>query len=277
MTKFQKAQKLSSIIPYFSSFIVFIVTMFELKRKKASTKVWIFFALIFFLAGSVVYALNLLILIQLHPFLSFLISGLILAPANLLCVDLQVKCAQTENPPKPSSMNKTTMIICISIGALLVVIILIAMFLSPSIEIADSNGENDTSLAVLTMDDLLSDKDNYSAYFTHYSYSGSETNVNGILEEMDRDVCRYSAKKISGTITLQATKTTNDSMTLEITSDLTVGNAEIIVMIDGEYYSHIATNKTDTIVLEKISGKLVIVRMGTESAAISVSVKRTLE
>ena len=62
MTKFQKIQRISSIIPFWSTIFVAIFTMIKLKRQKASKKLWAYFILTFFVSGSIVYLLNTVIM-----------------------------------------------------------------------------------------------------------------------------------------------------------------------------------------------------------------------
>ena len=85
------------------------------------------------------------------------------------------------------------------------------------------------------------------------------------------------AKKFSGIDTLQATQTDSNSMTLTVESTLNSGNMEIIIVIDGEYYQHIPTGSKQTIVLEDIAGKLVLVKMAAESADVRVVVERVID
>lgn len=117
MTKFQKIQKASSVIPFLSSFFVFFVTMFELKRQKAPSKKWLLFYLVFFLSGIAVYFLNSVIMTGENPGLNYIASGLVLALANILCVDLQMY-GLTE---KPNSNEFTfNMIIFIAFAGFLI-------------------------------------------------------------------------------------------------------------------------------------------------------------
>lgn len=275
MTKFQKTQRILSIIPFFSSFFVFIVTMIELKRKKASLRFWIVFAVIFFLSGFFVYLLDSVIMAEMHFVLKTLASGILLAAANILCVELQAKCGQTNDVCKQSP-SRTTIIICISAGVFLLgIVATVVLSFSFTSGIPDTNGEQDTRLASLTMGDLLSDTDSFSAFGSRYSFSGSKSNVDENLQKVDRDVCEYQFRKISGIKTLQATKVDSDTLTIEIDSTLSAGNAEIVILIDGEYYTHVVLNQIDAIVIHQVSNKLVKVQMGAESAELSVTVSRS--
>ena len=50
---------------------------------------------------------------------------------------------------------------------------------------------------------------------------------------------------------------------------------EIVVIVDGQYYDHIPVNQSNTVVLSNVADKLVVVRIGAESAKMQVTVKRT--
>lgn len=275
MTKFYKLQKISSVIPFYSTFVIFIVTMITLKRYKAPTKAWFQFAAAVFLSTIAVYVLNAVLMSGQHIILNFFASGLILAVANIICVDLQIKYAYEETV---KIKQKPVILLCIILlGSVMVsLFLLLEMFFSPTINIEDTNGINNTNLTMITIDEILSSSDEYSAKIVTFSNSGEQTNVTGRLKGVDYDRCSFSSKKISGVKTLQATKSNSESMTLEIQSNLTAGNMAIIIMIDGNYHSHVKLNQTDTIVLDDIAGKTVLIKLAAESAQVEVLVSRSI-
>ena len=91
---FSKIQKISSIVPYLSTIVIMLITMFEFKRCKASTKVWVDFVLIIMLSCIAVHILNRYVLSGLFPILNLIASGGVFAVANCLMVDLQEKAAK---------------------------------------------------------------------------------------------------------------------------------------------------------------------------------------
>ena len=277
MTKFQRIQKISSIIPFYSSIFVFIVTMIELKRKHASAKYWFLFCLTFFLSGILVYILNAVVMTGQHPVLNVIASGLLLAAANIICVDIQAKCPQKGDCEKPRN-NKKIIIICCIIAGIFVVTVSIAVLIlltSPSIDIEDSNG-SDTNLAVITMDEILTTKNHFSAFCSYFSNSGQKTKVAKALEDYDYDKVAFGCEKISGIKILQATKTECNQLTLNIESTLESGNMEIIIIVNNEYYDSVAVNQTHTIVLDNIAEKQVVLKFAAESAKMHISVTREL-
>ena len=277
MTKFQRFQKISSIVPFYSSIFVFIVTMIELKRKNASIKNWFFFILTFFLSGICVYLLNAFIMTGNYPILQIIASGGLLAVANIICVDIQMKCTQNRTSEKSKKRKKGIVIVCIATSILIISasIFLLISFLTPSINIEDSNG-NDTDLAVITLDEILTTDNHFSAISSHFSNRGQKTNVAGDLEDHDFDEVVFRCERLSGIKTLQATKTECNQLTFHIESTLESGNMEIIIMVDNEYYDSVAVNKTHTIVLNDVADKQVVLKIAAESAKLHIAVTRQL-
>lgn len=277
MTKFQRFQKISSIIPFYSSIFVFIVTMIELKRKNASIKNWVFFILTFFLSGICVYLLNAFIMTGNYPILQIIASGCLLAIANIICVDIQMKCTQNKTSEKSKKSKKGIVIVCIATSILIISasIFLLISFLTPSINIEDSNG-NDTDLAVITLDEILTTDNHFSAISSHFSNGGQKTNVASDLEDHDFDEVVFQCERLSGIKTLQATKTECNQLTFHIESTLESGNMEIIIMVDNEYYDSVAVNQTHTIVLNDVADKQVVLKIAAESAELHIAVTRQL-
>ena len=274
MTKFQKIQKISSIVPFFSSIFVFFATMFELKKQKASNKKWFLFFLIFFLSGVAVYFLNAVIMSGQFPVLNYIASGIVLGVANILCVELQVYGQGEKNNAKDFRIG---MIIFIVYTALIILSGVLILGINTVTEVEDPNGDAITSVANIQLDDILRIKKSYTSFISSASYEGTHTKVSRDLEEYDRDVCRYQSKKLSGILTLQATQIEQNRLTLHIDSSLTKGNLEVFVVVDGELYERLPANVPQSITVENASGKLVVVKLAAEAAACSVSVDREFE
>ena len=277
MTKFQKFQLYFSVVPGISSALVFLVTMYELKRKRATSKEWLKFMAIFFGFCIFISLVNEFMMTGENPILSMIVFTIIMAFANYLCIKLQMSCeSMTEVQEKTyKKVNKIGWIdggIFAFVGIISAVIIL-AINSGPE-HIEDINGAEDTSLAVITMADFVSTKGLYTAMHCGFTEKGEQTNVTGTLDDVDYDRCSMYSKKMSGIRTLQATQTDADSVLLTIESAINSGNMEIIIVIDGEYYQHVTTGCKQVIALEDIAGKLVLVKMAAESADITAVVER---
>ncbi len=280
MTKFQKFQLYFSVVPGISSALVFFVTMFELKRQRATFKEWIKFMAIFFGFGVLAAVIDTFVMSGENPILNIIVFTLIMALANYLCINQQAHC-ETRSELQENSHKKVKIITWIISGviaftALIVVLVLALSNHIGSSHIEDINGTEDPSLAVITREDFISVNNNNKATLTSGSQTGVQTNVSGRLGDCDYSRCSVSAKKASGIYTLQATQTDANSITLNVESTLSSGNMEIIVVIDGEYYQHIPVNSKQIIVLEDVAEKLVLVKMATESAEVNIVVEREI-
>lgn len=140
--------------------------------------------------------------------------------------------------------------------------------------IADQNGEENTALAQLTREDLISGR-NSTMLFHSSSFAGSRSDAGSQYRDEDYTRITHKFGKLSGVITAQATKRQSQFLTLIITTVLESGNMEVAIIVDGQYYCSVPLNQTTTIKLEDASGKLVLVRVAGESAKGEVSVTRS--
>ena len=261
MTKFQKIQKISSVIPFASSVFVFFATYIVLARKRATMKNWLQFFLIWALAFVAVFVVDTYLMTGLHPILNVIASSALLALANLFSVDLQIKC---------ESRTEGSVVFPSIIGFVIVAVALTAIVLSTMISslskgmqhIPDTNGVENTNVTTYTQEQLVSAPDRSRSYM-----SGSN-NVG------DRSV--FHAKKVSGINTMQTTKMETDTLILNVDAVLNSGNMEVVIVVDGAYYAHVPLNTPQKIVLEDVAGKTVTVRFAAESADMSLSVVREI-
>ena len=163
------------------------------------------------------------------------------------------------------------LIIC---GSILLSVVLLGLLFIGMEHIADTNGPDDYSLCQLTMDDILADRHSAYGSAAWYKKIGRATDVSGKLQDYDYTKCTYRAKKFSGVMAVHATKTNADTLTLQIQTKVTSGNLEVVILVDGQYYAKVPINSNQTIILENISGKLVVVKMAGESAALDITVER---
>lgn len=281
MSKKYVIQRCLSIVPVFSMALIAFITMFHLKRNQASKKYWIAFLFVFLFGGSAVACLDMLFFSGMHLALRIIVVGILLAVINFAFVEIQIRTEKTERTDCQKSSDITSgkklLVIVIAVAAVLVaILLLINILFFPSYDFPDENGAEDTSLAVITLDDILYDRIGSSAYMTSYSGKGSGTRVSGRLDEYDFDQYSYRCKKLNGIVVLQATKTESDSVTLTVDSTLDKGNLEIVVIVDGEYYTHVPVGQQQTVTIQNTYGKLIVVKCAGESAAFSASVERSL-
>ena len=192
-------------------------------------------------------------------------------------IDEPSPCSNNERLDSKKGKNKLKLALLITIPTVLflsLAIGLIIMFLSPS-NFVDTNGPDNFALTEITRDDILSKDNNYRSSMVSEKHSGRHTNIIGTrLRDVDYDYISRSFGKIHGVIILQATKISGNTLTLNISSSVEAGNAEIVIIIDGEYYCSVDVNESQTVTLQDVSNKEVIVKLAAEGAKMKIDVTR---
>lgn len=184
------------------------------------------------------------------------------------------ECPQPKSGEQQS--NKSKKWLGLIVGGCLLVIILVAvvLFRSGTQQIADQNGVENTSLAILTREDIISEK--MCTILNHsVTATGRKSTAESEYRDVDYTTVSHKYGKLSGVQTAHATKTSAQSITLTITTTLNSGNMEVVVVIEGEYYQSVPLNQTTKITLDNVSDKTVLVRVAGESAQGEVSVTRS--
>ena len=274
MNKFQKIQMIISVVPFLSSFFVFGVTNVIIKKNRSNALLWVYLALIMSISVMLVIFWNVVIMTGQNPILNIIASGALLAIANYLCIKLQIKSEKEKDSPQPKakvilgSIGLSILGLAVSIG-----LALLMGVLQSSADIADLNGEN-TALAIITEDEIATVQSDWSSSWSSIGLYGEHTNVSKENDEYDYDKCSYSTKKINGIKTIQITNLETDTLILNVASVLESGNLEIFIIIDGKIYEKVPVGQSYTITLNNIANKDVIVRLGAESAKMSIVVTR---
>lgn len=186
--------------------------------------------------------------------------------------------SNTENFENKKSKSKLKLALLITIPTIIFLALVIGLIiiLLPSSDFVDTNGPDNFALVELTREDILRSDNNYRASFKSIKRAGEHTYVVGTkFREYDRDYINASYGMIHGVTILQATKIFDNTLTLNIQSSVEKGNAEIFIIVDGEYYCSIPVNQDQSITLQDISGKEIIVKLAGEDAKLKVDIVRT--
>lgn len=283
--KIEKYQKYICVIPFISTAIILLITYVNLAKNKAGFKKWFRLCAIMLCATFLSGLLNRFVLSGEFPVLNWLASALIFTGANFALIDLQenpTEDGECSNKRKFVLSKKTTIWLFVFFGAVILIVFL--LFVLPAFlrllcfetQYPDLNGENDFSLCHLHAEEITQEE-SYELIRSSYSFYGSSTNVEGILEGQDFDECLFKAKIFDGVLVAQATKIDQKLLTLAIESTVTKGNFEIFVMVDGMIQESIEANSKKTITLEEIQGKNVLVILAGEGAEFSFQIKRSYE
>lgn len=282
MTKFQKIQIASSIVPGISTMVLTAVTCAELRKRNSRLVNYIYLGLNIAISCLVLILLNGFIMTGQHLILNMIASGILLFLTNYLCVELQQKCIkeQAESDQKKTSAKNIFDVLYISLGgiAIIILLILLIVLLWTPEPLEDLNGA-DTSLAVLTRDEVLSGSNGWEAQFVSDELNGGQTNVSKKqkADAYDFDQCSFKCKMINGVKTMQITNIDSNTLTLSIESVLESGNLEIFILINNSFYEEVPVGQKYTTTLEGISGKDVEVRFAAEGAKMSINVIRDYE
>lgn len=176
---------------------------------------------------------------------------------------------------KRKTNKRLVLAVSITLSAVVLFFILIAVIISSSPEFVDTNGPDNFALTEITRNEILSQNNNYRISMMSKRHSGHHTNIIGTkLRDYDYDHISKSFGKVHGVVILQATKISGNTLTLNINSSVESGNAEIIILVDGEYYCSVDVNKEESITLQGISNKEVIVKLAAEGAKMEVNISR---
>ena len=283
--KIIKIQKFLSIIPYFSTYFIIFASMFLLKRFRVTFGYWLqFFGIciaVVTCGGIAFHTLS-----ESHLLLAHIICILIYTAANFLFIRLQEKAyeksqAQSIKTLQEKQTDKKSAkyvfgVIGISMGAIAVVILVVLfLVLNAPDPIEDQNGA-DTSLAVLTLDDVLAEHGVWEARFCSDGVYGNQTNVDKKIKakKYDYDKCTFKCGSVSGVKTMQITNIDSDILTLKIDSVLESGNMEIFILVDGSLYEKVPVGQLYETTLEGVAKKNVEVRFAAEAAKLSMTVIR---
>lgn len=290
-TKFQIIQQWLSLIPFWSTLFIAIVTYIVLYRKKVSVIYWVKYGLNFFISAIAVTLLNGIVMTGEHIILNIIASAALLVLTNCYFVQIQFEVMQKEQSKENisdvvSTKSKSFVpkrIIILRAIPIILFVLGVTVFIGYRIvdnftANADTNGPDDFSVVTIKDEEIAeTNYSNSSAFLVSSFTEGSHSDVSDKrIEEVDYDKTRYTSSSLSGIYVANVTKTNSNSMSLRITSTVESGNTEIYVFIDNTLHSKVNINETVELFLEDISDKTVYVKVACESAKISIEVEREI-
>jgi hypothetical protein len=145
------------------------------------------------------------------------------------------------------------------------------------LEIADENGEEDCSLAVLTVSDICAKEPRYSCRI--YGIVRMDENRSFSEEQSVYDADKmvgHAQAEFSGVTVLQKTYGITERITFEVTCERTKGNMRV-VLVDGNMniIHDFSLGESSAFTLENAKGKTYEIRIACESAEFNVTAERT--
>lgn len=276
----KKTQRILSFVPFVAFAGVGIYTYINFAKYKANFMRWFLFALVLASFGFATHCVNTFISSEQLLILKLIVQYAIGVGGSLLFVELQL----TEHIEKDSFIPKNIKLIIIVLAIVLFGCVLcssIVPFLADAIQnfnelsVEDTNGTEDYSLVKITRDELINN-DKSSIFFYGEFKGGNSSMIDDLyLEDCDYDELTFDAGKFNGVTSVHATKTDKEVVRLDINVILEKGNAELAVIVDGEYYSNVAINQHNEIVVENAKNKTIVLKAAGESADIRIEVKRS--
>jgi len=181
-----------------------------------------------------------------------------------------------KRPPKPS--NKRMIWAVLAGIAIFTAVILRIIFLQNDGAIPDTNGPDVYDLNTIIAEEIEGRLCDYSSVLVSSSRDGKQSGIDdGRIKNFDYDSFSFNAGRLDGIKVVHATKIEGDTLRLEITSNVTEGNLAIVVLVENKIERYVDINSTQTVILEDISGKAVLVKVAGESAKFNIDITRQYE
>lgn len=185
-----------------------------------------------------------------------------------------LKNSNTTNVIKKNNRKTISVKYIACIGLVAAIAVTVGIITGVNSIIEDTNGVNDYGLSKITLDDIINRSVTPNQFFTSITFDGNKSLVSGKYEDIDFDIVEYSAKSLSGTLVLNASKVNNENLVLELDNKVYSGNCRIIVTVDGVYYDEFELNKSDAVVVQDAKEKNILVIVAGEDAECEVSLVR---
>ena len=160
---------------------------------------------------------------------------------------------------------------CIILLALAAAIVLAVIGGEKPLEIADENGEENYSLAVLTENEICEEEPKFSCKVFGVGIDENAQNIN------DSDKVTAEAKAaFSGVAVLQKTECEAETVTFTVNCVRAKGNLRVVLLGENMHVLHDFTvGESSSFTLEGAKGKSFELRLAGESAEFTVTVERT--
>ncbi len=290
MTRFQKFQLLTSVIPIFSTILISGITYIKLKKLKARIKLLLAIFITFVIATF----LNALLLQVNVPYLNLIIISISFTFLNFYLIQLQIKTEKGEQETQDKKQRTYFIDNFISrflhhkkiliIGGLSLFIVILIIFLSWRISkgvkdiIHDANGVDNYNLNSISLEQIdATVQQDYIAFITGSGGDGKQSNIEDVqLKEVDYSETRFNAKSLNGVRIANILNTEKDNVTYTIDSSVKSGNCQIFIYVDNKLYCEAKINDVVQVEVRDITNKNVFVKVAGEDAEITLKVKRNI-
>ena len=162
---------------------------------------------------------------------------------------------------------------CIVLSVLLTIIVLVNV-IDHSTKV--SKELEDFSIDSLSSEDIINDE-SASVFAVSRKYkSGTKTGVDGASKYEDSDRVQFKCKKMTGIMRVSATKVSDCTLTIDVSSEISSGNAKIVVICDDEILDYIEFGQEKTLTYEVIGEHIYSVKILAEEAELEITVEREI-
>lgn len=172
-----------------------------------------------------------------------------------------------------SWFSKWYVFVCIGVSILLAILVLVAVF--------DHSTNVSKALEDFSIDNLSSEEISTSEYSSVFAVSrkyksGTRTGVDGASKYEDTDRIDFKCKKITGISRISATKASDCTLTINVSSKLLSGNAKIVVICDDEILEYVDFGQEKTLTYDVIGEHIYSVKILAEESELEIIVEREI-
>ena len=172
-----------------------------------------------------------------------------------------------------SWFSKWYVFVCIGVSILLAIIVLVNV-IDHSTKV--SKELEDFSIDRLSSEDI-SNNEYASVFAVSRKYeSGTRTGANGASKYEDTDRIDFKCKKMTGIMRVSATKSSNCTLTINVSSKLLSGKAKIVVICDDEILEYVDFGQEKTLTYDVIGEHIYSVKILAEEAELEIIVEREI-
>ena len=172
------------------------------------------------------------------------------------------------------NMTNRQLLYASAVICVIITIVVIANVISLSSNV--SKELENFSIDNLSAEDIIN-KEFSSTFASSSKYQGgTETGVDGASKYVDSDRIEFKCKKTTGINCVSATKVTDGTLTINISSKLSSGNAKFVIIRDKEILEYIDFGQDKTLIYDVKGEHIYYVKILAEEAELSISVEREI-
>lgn len=156
----------------------------------------------------------------------------------------------------------------------LMTIVMLINFISTSSSV--SKQLEDFSINSLSTEDIINNETSSVIASSRRYESNTRTGVDGASKYEDSDLVGFKCKKITGIKRISATKVSDCTLILNISSTLLSGTAQIVIICDDEILDYVEFGQTEMFTYDVVGEHIYSVKILAEEAELEIAVEREI-